>query len=284
MVINKIKVSDNFTHFIEAFKYEGDRRQIRLDEYRLESIYTQIVETCFQRYIGEDFGDIIEYIGNSITMSDDMGDVENDHDAYMLVYENADIIEDIYTRLKYNGNSLFRGDGYGENISVSLEFIDNEAYIVFNTTIALFNAPIFTQIDGSVEDKPDMVIELETEFLVFKNMFTTYLIDHFSHNTGDLMDNDYITLFAGLVELSIMYDDSITNIDDIVDSLNQIFGEVVEAIDPHDTETYGRFYLKHTEYINRLHTYIQHKCRGGYDIMSWGVLGEKVLIGLKRRY
>ncbi len=283
MVINKIKVSDNFTHFTEAFTYEGKRRGINLDDYRLEDIYTHVAEACFQRYLGESFGDIIEYIANSINLTDDAGGVETDNEAYMLIYENSDIVEDLYTRLKYNGNSLFRGDGYGENIHISLEFIDSEAYIVFNTNIPLFNTPLFTTTDGSVTDKVDLTLELETEFIIFKSVFKNYLSDSFSHNSSEIDVNDYITLFAGLAELCIMYDDLVTNIDDIVDSLNQLFDDTLESLDPNDMNLYGSFYLNHTDYINRLYTYIISKTKHNFDIISWGVLGDKVMLGLKER-
>ena len=281
MVIHKILVSDNFANFVEAFRYESDRRGVEIPEDRIENIYKQVVEACFQRYIGEDFGDIIEYIGNSITLNDDQGGVEHDHDAYMCIYENADIVEDIYTRLKYNGNGLFRGDGYGENIYLTLEFIDSQAYIVLNTETILFNTPIFTTVDGN--DESTYMLELESEFLVFKSMFKQYMLNSFSHNSSEINDNDYIVLFAGLIELMIMHDDVNTDIDDIVDSLNQLLGEVVEMIDPHDTELYSAFYLAHTSYMDKLYTYIYSKTKNLYDIVSWGVLGDKVIIGLSER-
>lgn len=278
MIVNKIDVTTNYRRFIEAFKYEGNRRDVPVDDASLERVYGEVATMCFNRYIGEDFGNLIEHIATSINIRDRDSDEQYGQD-YMVVYENGDTIEDLYNIIKFNGNGMFRGDGYEDNINIDINFhATGKVELVFNTDTPLFNSPVFNSVDTF---KPDKVIELENEFILFRNIFKTYLLNRYSHNSNELHPNDFYALFAGLVELIIMYEDKLEiEQEDILDQLDTLFRDIIEMLDPHDTELFSNFYKENIDYINTLSRSIYYKCKDKYDFISWGVLGDKVFIGL----
>jgi len=278
MIINKIDVTDNYTKFcnIEGLEYRTTAEEI-------DDLYLEIVNICFNRYIGEDFGSIVEHIANNIIIHENEDDEDSLSDiGYNMVYANWDIIEGIANSIKYYGNGMFRSGSYNDVITIELSNSKSGTDLIFHTSNALFNSSIFDNVDN---EEPSMVIELEQEFIIFKTYFGILLDGQYSHNSSSLHNNDYYPMFVGIVELLLTYDsvDISFGYVDITNSLDQLFKELIEIIAPEDEGMLSKFFLESPSYINKLISYLKIKTGGNYDLVSWGVIGEKVLIGLSKR-
>ena len=274
MIINRMDVSENFRKFYSAFEDIMIKKNA-VDSMDLNTLYINMATTCFERSLGEHYGDLIEYFASSVTID---GNVEDGGDIYMEIYENSLLIEELFLMFKNSSNCIFRGDGYEANIELTLDYDESgRVEIIFNTQNSLYNIPFFSGVENGEITK---VLELETEALVFKNLFSDYLSKHLSHHSKKPHNNEYFAYFIGTLELLLLYTEHIPNAQtEIQDSLRMLFIDCSDDLYDEDEDLLETFFRDNMTFNDNLIKYLYSKGIKDHYLTKWGLVGDKVFVG-----
>lgn len=286
MILANLDITDAFnTFYVEYYAIERNRDSLEpLSTERLLEIFKDMSEEILARGINEDFGTLIEYLASNIVLieedHDEFGEVTQYGDNYDMVYQLSNSINMLWSIIKFGGTGGYRSSGYDAepNITLGIETNNNKHYLKFQTTRLLYHRPYFG--DGTaLKEEADKIVDVMTYYELFRIKIDAFIFEHYPVTTLDIKEVDFQNFFVGICELIYIY----RGVDkSMPDDLDNLFKDIVEITDgPESQELLSNFYLSHDEYITDLFKFLTDYTHGKFmQLNSWGVLNERLLIGL----